>query len=556
VVITLPTGPNLALALFAVARAGLIAVPIGPSRGDTGAVADRVGAIAGISLQNDHGLPIAIGPAHLAQWWSAGPADRPAAIGGGEDLVLLARARGDRAVMLSHRAVLAAVLAIGRVGGLRLQDFDRALQVLPMYHVAGWVVGFLPLALVGGATVVPQIGFDPANAGAGGEHDHISAAGRQAAESALEAARQHQVTVVPGAPGFYHHLIALPGAQEALSSARLLTSGMAPVDSDDFAAVRELVGKPVWEGYGLSESASVVTSSLTGPEPAAHSVGRPVTGLELRIIGADGRDVNAADGPEPADEAQPANHDPFDFVAEVPDAGEVGRIVIRGATLFSGYWPEGVGGPGADGWFVTGDIGYLDDAGELHLVDRAAETLNVAGFTVYPREVEVTLAERPDIADVAVIGVPDGDGHDRVVAVLVTRPGDQPTLDDLFEFAAERLPVFKRPVDYHLVPALPRTEVGRLDRAAVLRSYEHSPRPDRGRAPKLSAVPAADDHDPAGPADGRSVNDGADLAAESAVDEVDTTPEQAGELSELGVRLPWTGDRVDRGEQDTDDDMF
>ena len=73
----------------------------------------------------------------------------------------------------------------------------------------------------------------------------------------------------------------------------------------------------------------------------------------------------------------------------------MGRIVIRGATLFSGYWPDGGGGPGADGWFVTGDIGYLDDDGELHLVDRAAEVIKVAGFTVYPREVEEVLAAHP-----------------------------------------------------------------------------------------------------------------------------------------------------------------
>jgi long-chain acyl-CoA synthetase len=465
--------------------------------------------------------------------------------------------------MLSHRAVLAAVSAIGRVGGLRLREFDRALQVLPMYHVAGWVVGFLPLTLVGGASVVPQFGFDPAAVGVGGtgDQDGVAAAGRQAAASALAAAREHQVTVVPGAPGFYHHLIALDDARQALSSVRLLTSGMAPVDSDDFAAVQELVGKPVWEGYGLSESASVVTSSLTGSRPTAHSVGRPVAGLELRIIGPDGRDVNMDARPEPARAGEPEINDPFDFVAEVPDAGEVGRIVIRGDTLFSGYWPEGVGGPGADGWFVTGDIGYLDDGGDLHLVDRAAETFNVAGFTVYPREVEETLASRPDVAEVAVIGVPDADGHDRVVAVLVPGPGETPSVDELLEFAAERLPVFKRPADYLLVNALPRTEVGRLDRAAVLRSYQKSPRSAQARPPKLSAVPTvATEPRSAKKVDPDRVESAAESgsAANGAENEptADTAPEQASELSELGVRLPWTGNRVDRGKQDTDEDMF
>ena len=92
-------------------------------------------------------------------------AGKPAAIGGGEDLALLARVRGDRAVMLSHRAILAAVAAIAELGQLRMRDHDRVLQVLPMYHLAGWVVAFLPITLIGGASVVPDVGFDSASVG-------------------------------------------------------------------------------------------------------------------------------------------------------------------------------------------------------------------------------------------------------------------------------------------------------------------------------------------------------------------------------------------------------
>src|SRR6185295_4335764 len=125
-----------------------------------------VGAMAAISDEDDHGLPISLNTASLRQWWDADPiAEPPAAIGGGEDLTLLARARGDRAVMLSHRAVLAAVAAIGELGQLRMRDHDRVLQVLPMYHLAGWVVAFLPITLIGGASVVPEIGFDSASVG-------------------------------------------------------------------------------------------------------------------------------------------------------------------------------------------------------------------------------------------------------------------------------------------------------------------------------------------------------------------------------------------------------
>lgn len=547
VVIALPSGGDLALALFAVARAGLIAVPLGPSRGDTGAFADRVGALAAIADDLDHGLPVAISVSSLQAWWGAVPQlNPPPAIGGGEDLTLLARARGDRAVMLSHRAVLAAVQAIGGIGALRLRDHDRALQVLPMYHLAGWVVAFLPLAVVGGASVVPAVGFDSATVGVGAhggsaQGGDAAAAGRLATESALEAAHTHRVTLVPGAPGFYHHLVAIQGAERSLSSVRLLTSGTAPLEPDDFSVVRSLMGQPVWEGYGLSESASVVTSSLRTDKPHHGSVGRPLAGIELRIVGPDGRDANTGQGPVTVDDAEPVLHDPLDFVAEVPDAGEVGRIVIRGATLFSGYWPDGGGGPGADGWFVTGDIGYLDDAGELHLVDRAAEVVKVSGFTVYPREVEEVLATHPYIAEVAVIGMPGIDGQDQIVAVIVPRSGKHPTPDDLAEFVADHLPAFKRPAVYHLVEMLPRTEVGRLDRASVQRGYA---RAAGLPLPRLAAVATGtDDDEAAAPPDEDPVPP-------------DIAPEVAGDLADLGARLPGTGSREDRGVQDTDEDLF
>src|SRR5207342_971117 len=190
---------------------------------------------------------------------------------------------------------------------------------------------------------------------------------------------------------------------------------------------------------------------LSTAKPHHGSVGRPLAGIELRVIGPDGYDVSPTVGPERPDDVEPMGHDPLDFVADVPDAGEVGRIVIRGGTLFSGYWPDGGGGPGADGWFVTGDIGYLDDTGELHLVDRAAEVIKVAGFTVYPREVEEVLATHPYVAEVAVIGMPGPDGQEQVVAVLVPRAGTHPTPDDLTEFLGGQLAAFKRPAVYHLV---------------------------------------------------------------------------------------------------------
>ncbi len=537
VVIALPTGADLAAALFAVVRSGLIAVPTGPGA-DVAALADRVGAIASIGAERDRRLGIALAAADVAQWWDADPA-RFESIGGGEDLALLARARGDRAVMLSHRAIRAAVDAIGRLGEPRMRDGDRVLQVLPLYHVAGWVVSFLPNTLVGGAAVIPEVGFDVATVAVGvpGGTGPVGGAGRAATESAVRAAADHAVTVVPGAPGFYHRLMAM-GADgsrpERLSSVRVFTSGNAPLSAADFAAARDRFGHPVWEGYGISESASVVTSSLTTGAPAHGSVGRPLPGIDLRVVGPDGQDLVPTGAPddEPAPEPPDPDHDPLDTVADAPDAGEVGRIVIRGATLFSGYWPNGGGGPDDDGWFVTGDIGFLDDAGELHLVDRAAEVIVVAGFTVYPREIEDVLAGHPDVAEVAVIGVPASDGHEELAAVLVRSAGTG--VDDLREYVSGRLADFKQPAVYHLVDALPTTEVGRVDRDEVRRRFGAAAAEG---LPTLAVVPDSD-------------RDGDDEP------EPDVAPEPVGDLAELGARLPGTGDRADRARDDTDEDLF
>jgi hypothetical protein len=135
--------------------------------------------------------------------------------------------------------------------------------------------------------------------------------------------------------------------------------------------------------------------------------------------------------------------------------------------------------------------------------------------------------------------VPGGDGQEQVVAVIVPRHGKHPTPEDLGEFVTELLPAFKRPTKYHLTQALPRTEVGRLDRATVQRSYA---RVSGVPLSRLSAVGGAAQDDPEPDA--------------VTADEPNTAPELAGDLAELGARLPGTGRREDRGEQDTDEDLF
>lgn len=144
------------------------------------------------------------------------------------------------------------------------------------------------------------------------------------------------------------------------------------------------------------------------------------------------------------------------------DEGDPGRIFIRGANLFCGYWPDGSGGPDDDGWFGTGDIAVADDAGQLRLVGRSAELVIVNGFNVYPAEVESVLAEHPGVAEVAVVGVPDPHTGEAVVAYVVPAPGVQLPAAELLSAAAGKLARFKLPSAVEIVRELPRTVTGKI----------------------------------------------------------------------------------------------
>jgi long-chain acyl-CoA synthetase len=630
VLLALPTGADLAAALFAVLRAGLVAVPVDPQRTDLAWVAGRVGAMAAVTDAPPAGVPDVIGSAEIRPWWQpAAPDAAGQTRAGGEDLALLARsARTGPPVMLSHRALLGAATALRDAPRLGVRPEDRVLQVLPLYHVVGLVTAFLPAALAGAAVVVPE-----------------PVAGATSAEAALAAVHAHRVSILPAEPTLYRQLDRVPGFERALSTVRLMTSGSSPLDPADFAAVRAGTGQTVWEGYGISESAAAVTSTLMTRAAHPGSVGLPYPGVQVRIqtgaaLGAGAGGVGPADeepaaddkepdrepvsgsgeprgadeggadqggdepvgtdeggddqggdgGPPAAPTEAPASTGPADLDTSglvlsddddasdtlVPD-GEVGPIEIRGNTLFSGYWPDGHGGPDPDGWYLTGDIGYLDDAGELHLVDRAAETVTVAGFTVYPREVEDVLVTHPYVADAAVVGVP-GRGGSTVVAALVAQPGTRPTADDLTEFLTGKLAPFKVPTDYQLVEVLPRTEVGRLDRDSVRRDYAEHRGISLQPAPRLRA--AGPPPRPTGPAHTESISgarpgdaplpsdtergedaDAQDGRADSrdgkgAAGQAETKPEAAAGLDQLGTKLPSTQSRTRRSAQDSDEDLF
>jgi long-chain acyl-CoA synthetase len=198
------------------------------------------------------------------------------------------------------------------------------------------------------------------------------------------------------------------------------------------AAFTARTGLRVEQGYGLTEAAPGVSATVGGPLLGHGHVGRPLPGVEVRI----------GDGSDPAEPAE---------------------IFIRGANLFSGYWPDGRDGPDPEGWFATGDVGYLLD-GELFLVDRSRELIIVNGFNVYPAEVEEAVEELDGVESVAVLGHPDPRTGERVVAFVT---GRGLTVEAVEAHCAGRLAKFKRPSTITLVDELPRGATGKVQKGQL-----------------------------------------------------------------------------------------
>jgi len=226
----------------------------------------------------------------------------------------------------------------------------------------------------------------------------------------------------------------LPGLGDALASLRLAVSGAAPLPPAVLSAILDSTGHHVYEGYGLTETAPVLTTTLCSEVAKPGSIGRPIPGVELRLL----------DGGEEVDDDDP------------------GEIVVRGANLFSGYWPDGVGGPDSNGWFATGDVAYADEDGDLFLVDRVRELILVSGFNVYPREVEDVLVAHPDIDEAAVIGVPHPYTGETVRALVVLRAGAQLSADDVIDWSARKLARFKCPTSVEFLDELPHSTTGKV----------------------------------------------------------------------------------------------
>jgi long-chain acyl-CoA synthetase len=313
---------------------------------------------------------------------------------------------------------------------LRLEPGDVVMGCLPLFHSFGQTCG-LNAAVDSGAclTLVPR--FDPAKA--------------------LEVIQRDRVTVFEGVPTMYVALLNHPGRGEMdTRSLRLCVSGGAALPAEVLRGFEDAFGCVILEGYGLSETSPVASFNHPDRVRKPGSIGTPIDGVELRLVG-------------------PAGD-------EVP-AGEVGEIAIRGHNLMRGYWGNEDATREAipDGWFRSGDLARQDEDGYFFIVDRKKDLIIRGGYNVYPREVEEVLYEHSAVAEAAVVGLPHPTHGEEVGAAVVRKPGAEATPAELQAFCRERLAAYKYPRHVWLEAALPKTATGKLLRREVVPPEELLP---------------------------------------------------------------------------------
>jgi malonyl-CoA/methylmalonyl-CoA synthetase len=322
-----------------------------------------------------------------------------------------------KGAMLTHGNLLANVRAL--IEAWRFTEADTILHVLPIFHVHGLFVAG-NIAMLSGARLVWRRAFDPVDV----------------------LRRLKDVTAFMAVPTLYTRLMAQPGLNaEAVRHIRLFVSGSAPLDPVTFDAFRERTGKVILERYGMTETNMLVSNPYDG-ERVAGSVGYPLPGVQLRV---------RAEG------------------AEVPP-GEVGIVQVKGPNVFKGYLnaPEKTAAAFTDdGFFITGDLGYLTEDGRLFLVGRQSDMIISGGYNVYPTEVEAALIDLEGVGECAVFGLKHPDFGEAVAAAVAPRAGHQLQEADLIKAARKRLAGYKTPKRVFLLDALPRNAMGKTDRKAL-----------------------------------------------------------------------------------------
>lgn len=426
--------PEMVAAVLGTFRARAVSVPMNPAL--TGEETRHILADSGATLTVGTGGSRA-DEAHFTfeEIVSGAPEEtRPRDGAGDETIALLLYTSGtsgrSKGVEHSLRSVMSNLCAVMDLW--RVTEADRVVIALPLFHIHGLGLGVLG-PLLQGATVLLHERFDASRI--------FSAFGSEGA------------TLFMGVPTMYvrllEHLKKNPRAADALARARLFTAGSAPLSTDDFAAFRVATGHAVLERYGMTETFFTLSNPYDG-ERRPGSVGLPVPGCEIRIVGDDGRDVAA---------------------------GEQGELLVRSNGLMTRYRnrPEETAASFRDGWFLTGDVATQSADGYVTLHGRKSlDFVKSGGYRISTREVEEVVSRHPLVREATVVGLPDPVWGERVVAAVTLR--EEPALPDapgrrqeivereLTALVESALAPYKRPRQIVILDELPRNSLGKVQK--------------------------------------------------------------------------------------------
>src|SRR5579863_2313248 len=298
---------------------------------------------------------------------------------------------------------------------LDLGPDDVVMGCLPLFHSFGQTCG-LNAAVQSGAclTLIPRF----------------------SGKAALQVIERDRVTVFEGVPTMYVGLLHEGAGTADTTTLRLCVSGGAALPVEVLHGFEAAFGTVILEGYGLSETSPVATFNRRDQRKPG-SIGLPIEGVQLRLVGEDGQPV---------------------------PAGEVGEIAIRGHNVMKGYRgrPEATAAAVSGGWFRTGDLARADEEGFYYIVDRKKDMIIRGGYNVYPREVEEVLYEHPAVLEAAVIGVPHASLGEEVAAAVVLRPGACAAPEELRDWVKQRVAAYKYPRHLWLADALPKGPTGKI----------------------------------------------------------------------------------------------
>ncbi|WP_144549869.1 class I adenylate-forming enzyme family protein [Bacillus sp. X1(2014)] len=295
-------------------------------------------------------------------------------------------------------------------------DRGTTLGVLPLAHVYGLTIS--NICFLKGSTIVIFSNFQ--------------------LEEVFQAIEKYKVETFSAVPAMIHAMVSYPRAEQYnTTSLESVGSGSAPLPVALLRAFEQKFGAKVFEGYGLSEAAPVVTAHKKGIEIKPGSVGIPIPGVELRIVDENGE--------------------------EVP-AGVVGEIIVRGDNVTPGYYQntDETKRVLKDSWLFTGDLARIDDEGYVYIVDRKKDLIIRGGFNVYPRDVEEILNAHEHVFEAAVVGVPDERMGEEMVAYVVKKPESKVTEKELINYCQDHIAKNKTPRRIVFLEALPRNGVGKI----------------------------------------------------------------------------------------------